>query len=670
MYGFKGFKSIALITRAVKLEIRCPQTVNGISLEPAPDWSFNTLLSELDSLEKKLDISSSVPLPFRKTKSRELYGERGIKRSSNAFVMRISDEEFEDSEGENEVHDRGLVKAARYNCDEFYLSSSDDDSDDESCLEVQTYLMNEVGLVESALLELTHEHQLGVKEEIRNRISALETDLMNESEKSSSAHTKVEKYREARREAERKFDVQFQRRIAEGLDNHLTAVQRDHELKSQIEERRIRSDAAHEEAKRREKALQEERQRQEKAKAEAEAKLKAEEANRVALEAERRAAKEVAEREAANAPKANISEVSQTEALGGPNATSSGVLIAQPKGSEIDKTNKSHSAGKMLRAAESALNLERERLQKLKEWYEINQSLRSSSNEDFGSTERHIARLIRQIRGTKDNVRTKASELIKIFNNPRCPQTISIASFAIKVVSHCESPDNAAFACGHVIVLVTSQFPQAMDLLVAELQRACIYTVPKHISYSKSAYESKEAYWKAIGYREDDGKIESTKDYLKRLESYMKLYGALVQTEVAGCQNVHGLKEGWAWLARFLNALPANIYTAVALNAFLQMAGFALFRKYKFQFMKVLNIISENFLNALRTQEDPELRPISAEIQSYLEDKKFLQEPEGRALQSSLLSSVMVPDSDYQDSYNQPSRYHQPTRYYTQMFGQ
>ncbi|XVE74911.1 hypothetical protein DITRI_Ditri12bG0056500 [Diplodiscus trichospermus] len=656
---------------AVKLEIRCPQTVNGIGLEPDPNWSFDTLLSELDSLEKKLNASSSVPLPFRKTKSRELHGEKGIKRSSNAFVMRVSDEEFEDNEGESEGTDnRGLVKAARFNCDEYYLSSSDEDSDDELCLEVQPYLMNEAGSVESALFELTHEHQLGVKEEIRNRISALETDLMNESEKSSSAHIKVEKYREARQEVDRKFDVQYQRKIAEGLDNHLTAVQRDHELKSQIEEKRIRSDAAHEEAKRREKALQEERLCQEKAKAEAEAKLKAEEANRIALEAERRAAEVAAEREAAKAPKANTSEVSQTEALGGPNATSSGVLIAQPKGSDIDKTNKSHSAGNTLRAADSALNLERERQQKLKELDEINQSLRSSSNEDFGSTERHIARLIRQIRGTTDNVRTKANELTKIFNNPRCPQTISIASFAKKVVSHCESPDNAAFACGHVIVLVTSQYPQAMDLLVAELQKACIYTVPKHISYSKSAFESKEAYWKAIGYREDDGKVESTKDYLRRLESYMKLYGALVQTEVAGCQNVHGLKEGWAWLARFLNALPANIYTAVALNAFLQMAGFALFRKYKSQFMKLLNIISENFLNALRAQEDPELRPIMAEIQSYLEDKKFLQEPEGRALQSSLLSSVMVPDSDYQDSYDQSSRYHQPSRYYYQMFGQ
>lgn len=57
---------------------------------------------------------------------------------------------------------------------------------------------------------------------------------------------------------------------AEALDNHLTAVQRDHELRSQIEERKIRSDAAYEEAKRKEKALQEEKVRQEKAKVESE----------------------------------------------------------------------------------------------------------------------------------------------------------------------------------------------------------------------------------------------------------------------------------------------------------------------------------------------------------------------------------------------------------------
>lgn len=57
---------------------------------------------------------------------------------------------------------------------------------------------------------------------------------------------------------------------AEALDNHLTVVQRDHEHISQLEEKRIRDDAAREEAKRKEKALIEEKIRQEGIKAEEE----------------------------------------------------------------------------------------------------------------------------------------------------------------------------------------------------------------------------------------------------------------------------------------------------------------------------------------------------------------------------------------------------------------
>lgn len=45
----------------------------------------------------------------------------------------------------------------------------------------------------------------------------------------------------------------------------------------------------------------------------------------------------------------------------------------------------------------------------------------------------------------------------------------------------------------------------------------------------QSAFESKDAYYKTIGFREDEGKIENIDDYLKRIEAYMKLYGALVQ---------------------------------------------------------------------------------------------------------------------------------------------
>ncbi|RWW27574.1 hypothetical protein GW17_00008001, partial [Ensete ventricosum] len=116
---------------------------------------------------------------------------------------------------------------------------------------------------------------------------------------------------------------------AEVVDSHLSAVRRDHEKISQIEERRIRDDAALEEAKK--KAVLEEKLHQEKAKAEAEAEVSlfqglqfrylppgtggtywsarlsaklratklAEEAERAALEAAQRAAEEAAESKAA-----------------------------------------------------------------------------------------------------------------------------------------------------------------------------------------------------------------------------------------------------------------------------------------------------------------------------------------------------------------------------------
>lgn len=641
------------------MELRCPQKVDGIAIDPEPDWSFDALLSELNSLETRLNASSK-PVPFTKTKSREISTGKSVESNARAFVIRVSDDELEnDNERKGEeVHNGSLVAVKRFTCDALYLSESDD-SDDDVALGGESFLMDEVGLADGALVELTHQHQLGVKEEIRNLISTLETQLISENEQSTSALAQVEKYRDMRREMDRKIDTVYQRKIAEALDNHLTAVQRDHELKSQIEERKIRSDAAYEEAKRKERALQEEKIRQEKVKAEAEmqAKLRAEEAKRAALEAEKRAAKEAAEREAAENSKRITAGVSQDGACGHQPDDSSVIAGAQSRGSRSDGTKKLQSA---VRATESALNIEQKRLQKLKELDEENQSLKLSSNEDFSGYEKDISRLIRQIRGLKDNVRTKASELVKIFNNPLCPQSISLATFSKKVVSRCETPDdNVAMSCGYVIVLVASQVPQVMDILLGEFHRACIYTVPKHIVYSEAAFESEEAYYKTIGYREEDGKIESLENYLSRLKSYMRLYAALIQTEIPGVQNAHGLKEGWAWLARFLNALPANIYTAVALIAFLQLAGFALFKKYKSQFRKILDNIYDNFLNALKAREDSKLNLVIAEIQYYIEDKKFLEEPEGRTLQAPPLSSTLVPEADYQEY----GRYHQYQEY-------
>ncbi|XP_047969101.1 mRNA export factor GLE1-like [Salvia hispanica] len=231
---------------------------------------------------------------------------------------------------------------------------------------------------------------------------------------------------------------------------------------------------------------------------------------------------------------------------------------------------------------------------------------------------------------------------MKLMNNPQYPQSISIKLFAKKIVSNCTIPkaSNAIFASSIVAVLVTSKIPLAMDVLVAELNKACIYTVPKHISYSQEAFRCKDDYFKAIGYKEVDGKIEHLDEYLERLSSYMKLYGALVQTEVGGCQNLHGAKEGWAWLARFMNMTPPNLFTAVALDSFLVMAGYGMHSRYKTQFEKLLSMIGVSALQEGGGESrSAKMSKVKMSIQNYIESKQYKKEAEGLRLRHRLDSS-------------------------------
>ncbi|PNX92352.1 nucleoporin GLE1-like protein, partial [Trifolium pratense] len=339
-------------------------------LDPEPDWSFDALVSELNALENKLGVNSSTqPLHFHKTTSRlNLSGGKEIEKG-RSFVFCAPEYETESEDDDDD--DKALVSAStgkRFNYDELYLSDSDDDSDVDPAFEVQPYLMNKVGEVEGALIELTQEHQLRVKDEIRSKISVLETSLLNESQNSISSLLRVEKFKETRQELDKKFDTQYQRQIAEALDSHLTAVQRDRELRSQIEERKIRNDAAHEEAKKKV-AMQEEKQQKEKAKAEAEspklthvrlllhwfdlftlpatdlvsnshvhhymglvnAKLKAEEVKQAALEAERKATTEAKSKAAMEAEKRAAAEAERRAEKDAKESTKSSPLNTETK---------------------------------------------------------------------------------------------------------------------------------------------------------------------------------------------------------------------------------------------------------------------------------------------------------------------------------------------------
>ncbi|KAK4765533.1 hypothetical protein SAY86_026623 [Trapa natans] len=136
------------ILGAVKLELRCPRSLEGISVDPDPDWSFDDLLSELSALEEKLSSSLSLlAAPFSERRSRRnASNTTNLGRSPIVFRLCISEDEM--GEEEDAVDERP-VSQSRFEFNELYLS---EDKDDELSLEAaHPYLMDKVGLVESSL---------------------------------------------------------------------------------------------------------------------------------------------------------------------------------------------------------------------------------------------------------------------------------------------------------------------------------------------------------------------------------------------------------------------------------------------------------------------------------------------------------------------------------------
>lgn len=51
--------------RTVVLELKCPKNVEGIAIDPQPDWSLDSLLLEINSIENKLNLSHSSRYTYR-----------------------------------------------------------------------------------------------------------------------------------------------------------------------------------------------------------------------------------------------------------------------------------------------------------------------------------------------------------------------------------------------------------------------------------------------------------------------------------------------------------------------------------------------------------------------------------------------------------------------------
>uniref|UniRef100_A0A0D3D9M0 Uncharacterized protein n=1 Tax=Brassica oleracea var. oleracea TaxID=109376 RepID=A0A0D3D9M0_BRAOL len=107
----------------------------------------------------------------------------------------VREDEESDEEEKEKDHSQICTKGKHFACDELYLS---DESDDEFDCEPEKKKKKKI---------------IAKSEDIKSQVSVAETEMLQEIETFRSAIARVEKYKETRKEVERKLDLQYQRKV-------------------------------------------------------------------------------------------------------------------------------------------------------------------------------------------------------------------------------------------------------------------------------------------------------------------------------------------------------------------------------------------------------------------------------------------------------------------------
>ena len=137
---------------------------------------------------------------------------------------------------------------------------------------------------------------------------------------------------------------------------------------------------------------------------------------------------------------------------------------------------------------------------------------------------------------------------------------------------------------------------------------------------------------------------EALKAMAEEHQGYCMLYGALVQAHMVP-GSPHGPRHGWAYLARLLNAVPVNYASGSALDGFLQVAGHALCRAYRGQFLKLMLYVKEQVVPGLQADQarDPnkDAAAVTSRLELYIAEQKYAQPPVGSVLVEADSSSAL-----------------------------
>ncbi|GAQ88946.1 hypothetical protein KFL_004720050 [Klebsormidium nitens] len=622
-----------------------------LEVDPDPDWNLGDLSAELDKIVYK---NGATPSPLRGGTARgaeasvkrlsciELFEPTDFGRTKAPFIVRVPDFDDEDDEGVPSGAPASIgAKGGR--TEDLRLPESVPPAEEVAAASGRSWeesLLPPPDVVEAALFELEKERLAGVKEDIRARWRGLARHAEAQGQQEAEALAALEREREKALQRVRARDAEDQRGIAEARDAHLSALQRDHEQREAASQRRLKDSeaaakaAAEAEARRRraeeearrveerrqqeaaEKAAEEARRKKEQEDEEARRKRQAEEA-----EAERRRAETDAERK--RAERETVAKRGEEE--------------RKAKEQAEKQAAKATGGARQVKMTESAARGERERMEVLRRVKENVKAFEEApgAKKERKGLERRMTTLVQQISATQRQVGLKSAELVRELQQaPQPQQNFLLLALADKFLSQCESQvqklPSFAFPLAQVAINVAAAVPPFRDVLLARLAQECCFVVPKYIPYIPAQYESEAAYYRTVGYREEDGQLESTDAYIGRMTGIMVFYAAITQTDPPRGQPVHGLDQAWAWLARLLNGLPPNRGSGSALESMIKVAGFRLNQTYPKQFRKILDVIMTALLPALQKTGDADTAPVINRVETYVGTRSYEKPPEGR----------------------------------------
>lgn len=162
----------------------------------------------------------------------------------------------------------------------------------------------------------------------------------------------------------------------------------------------------------------------------------------------------------------------------------------------------------------------------------------------------------------------------------------------------------AAFPIAAIITELWLEFPAFGRLLLAHFYKQCPYLVPYYVPQQEG--QSDEDYYRSLGYKYTNGRVEQQPAYLKRMSGVVRLYAAVMTSTPRRNQpHPYGLDQAWRYLAALVNLRPRSDVTAGILEVFLSVVGHAMTRQYGKQFQKILHLICTDYFAMIHSVTPP-----------------------------------------------------------------